>query len=57
MVCFLCTVTPVLSGHSKIDETKILMTNCSIMKVKRIAECSNGSTLQNFRPALSNNRS
>ena len=25
----LCTVKPVLSGHSKIDKTKILMTNSS----------------------------
>ena len=28
------TVKPVLSGHSKIDKTKILMTNGSLMKVK-----------------------
>ena len=34
------TVKPVLSGHSKIDKTKILMTNGSFMKVKNIAECS-----------------
>ena len=34
------TVRPVLSGHSKIDNTKILMTNGSLMKVKSIAECS-----------------
>ena len=35
------TVKPVLSGHSKIDQTKILMTNGSLMKVESIAECSN----------------
>ena len=29
-----------LSGHSKIDKTKILMTNASLMKVESIAECS-----------------
>ena len=34
------TVKPVLSGHSKKDETKILMTNGSLMKVESIAECS-----------------
>ena len=28
------TVKPVLNGHSKIDKTKILMTNGSIMKVQ-----------------------
>ena len=37
-----CTVKPVLSGHSKIDKKKILMTNDSLIKVKSIAECSNG---------------
>ena len=40
------TVKPVLSGHSKIDKTKILMTNISLMKVKSIAECSHWSILQ-----------
>ena len=34
------TVKPVLSGHSKKDNTKILMTNGSLMKVEGIAECS-----------------
>ena len=34
------TVKPVLSGHSKIDKTQILMTNGSLMKVESIAECS-----------------
>ena len=34
------TVKPVLSGHSKIDKTNILMTNGSLMKVESIAECS-----------------
>ena len=28
------------NGHSKIDKTKILMTNGSLMKVESIAECS-----------------
>ena len=44
----------VLSGHSKIDKTKILMTNGSLMKVKSI---SDWSILQYFWPALSDNRS
>ena len=45
------TVKPVLSRLSKIDKTKILMTICSLMKVKRIAECSPWSILQYFLPA------
>ena len=34
------TVKLVLSGHSKTNKTKILMTNDSLMKVESIAECS-----------------
>ena len=34
------TVKPVLCGHSKIDKTKILMTNFSLMMAESIAECS-----------------
>ena len=41
------TVKPVHSGHSKIDKTKFLKTNGSLMKVKSIAECS-WSILQYF---------
>ena len=37
------TVKPVLSGHSKIDKTKVLETNGSLMKVESIAECSLGA--------------
>ena len=51
------TVKPVLSDHSKIDKTKILMTNGSLMKVESIAECSHWSILQYFWPALSENLS
>ena len=36
----LYTVNPVLSGHSKIDKAKILMTNGRLMKVESIAECA-----------------
>ena len=39
----------------KIDKTKILITNGSLMKVKSIAECSPWSILQYFWPALSDN--
>ena len=46
---------PVLNGHSKIDKTKIVMTNDSSMKVNSIAECSPWSILQYFCPALSDN--
>ena len=45
---FKSTVKPVLSGHSKVDKTKILMTNGSLMKVESIAECSPWSILQYF---------
>ena len=51
------TVKPVLRGHSKIDKTKVLKTDCSLMQVKSIAECSKGSILQYFRPASCNNLS
>ena len=42
------TVKPVLSGHSKIDKTKILKTNGSLMKVERIAEHSFGAFCNSF---------
>ena len=42
------TVKPVLSGHSKIDKTKIVMTKGSLMKVESIAECSPWNILQHF---------
>ena len=51
------TVKPVYNGPSKIDKTKILMTNGSLIKVKSIAECSPWSILQYFWPALSDTRS
>ena len=37
---FTDTLKPVLSGHSKMDKTKILMTNGSLMKVESTAEWS-----------------
>ena len=42
------TVKPVLSGHSKLDKTKILITSGSLMKVESNAECSFWSILQYF---------
>ena len=48
-------VKPVLSGHLKLDKTKALVENGSIMKVESIAECSPWSILQYFWPALSDN--
>ena len=33
-------VKPVLSGHSKIDKTKVVKTNGRLMKVKNITQCS-----------------
>ena len=46
------TEKPVLSGHSKIDKTKVIMENDRLIKVESIAECSNGNILQYFRPPL-----
>ena len=42
------TVKPVQNDHSKIDKTKILMTNGGLMHVESIAECSPWSILQYF---------
>ena len=42
------TVKPALSGHSKLDKTKILKTNGSLMEVESIAECYFWSILQYF---------
>ena len=36
----ICTVQPVLNGHSKIYKTKVLMESGSLMKVVSIAECT-----------------
>ena len=47
------SLKPVLSGHSKIDKTKIRTTDGSLMKVEIITECSLWSILQYFWPALS----
>ena len=44
-------IKPALSGPSKIDKTKVLKANGSLM-VESIAECSKGSILQYFWPAL-----
>ena len=42
------TVKLVLSGHLKIDKTKILKTKSSLMKVESIAECSLGAFCNTF---------
>ena len=42
------SVKPDLSGHSKIDKTKVLKTNGSLMQVKSIAECSTGAFCNTF---------
>ena len=42
------TVKPVLSDHSKMDKTKVLKTNGSLMKVESIAECSLGAFCNTF---------
>ena len=42
------TVKPVFSGHLKIDKSKVLMENGSLMKVESIAESSTWSILQYF---------
>ena len=47
------TVKPVLSCHSKKGQKLGVETDYCLMQVKSIAECSNGSILQYFRPSLS----
>ena len=42
------TVKPDIISHSKIDKTKVLIANGSLMKVESIAECSSWSILQYF---------
>ena len=37
------TVKSVLNSHSKIDKTKVLTANASLIKVKSIADCSLGA--------------
>ena len=48
---------PVLSSHSKIDKTKVWKPCGSLKQVKSTAECSTGSILQYFWPALSDHPS
>ena len=42
------SVKPFLSGHSKIDKTKALEINGSLMMVESIAECSLGAFCNTF---------
>ena len=42
-----------LAAIQKEDQTLVFHTNYRLMQVKNIAECSNGSILQYFRPSLS----
>ena len=42
------TVKPVLSGHSKINKTKVLETNGSLMKVESITGFSLGAFCNTF---------
>ena len=44
-----------LKGHSQKDQKWVFKTNYRLMQVKSIAECSKGSILQYFRPALKYN--
>ena len=39
-LAYVITVKIVLSGHLKIDKTKVFIENGSLKKVKSIAECS-----------------
>ena len=43
-----CTVKPVLSGHSKIDKTKVLKTTGSLMKVTKYCRMLSWNILQYF---------
>ena len=44
----LATVKPVLSGQSKMDKMKVLMTGGCLMQVKSIAGCSGGAFCNTF---------
>ena len=46
--CGMLFSVEVFSGHSKIDKTKFLQTNGSLMKVDSIAECSLGAFCNTF---------
>ena len=48
LTLFVSTVKPVLSGHSKIDKSKVLKTKGSLMEVESIAECSLGAFCNTF---------
>ena len=41
-------VKPVLSVHSKIDNTKVLKTGGSLVQIESIAECSTGAFCSTF---------
>ena len=43
-----CTVKPVLRGHAKMEKTKILMTNGSLMKVKVLQNAPIGAFCNTF---------
>ena len=43
-----CSTTSVVKGNAKVDKTKILKTNGSVMKVESIAECSLGAFSNTF---------
>ena len=45
---FQYTVKPVLSGHSKIDKTKVLKLDGTLMQVESIAECSKRAFCNTF---------
>ena len=42
------TIKPVLSSQSKIDKTKVLKTDGSLMQVESFAECSLGAFCNTF---------
>ena len=42
------TVKPVLSGNSKINKTKVLKTDGTLMQMESIAECSLGAFCNTF---------
>ena len=45
-VYLVCKVNPVLSGHSKIDKTKVLKTNGRLIKVESICRILSLNILQ-----------
>ena len=46
--CLANALKPVLSGHSKLDKTKVIKTGDSLVQAESIAECCTGAFCNTF---------